>query len=127
MPSNPLVLASAYADGAAHTASITATSILHASGKAVIPAGALQLGSMLKAIADPAMMLDLSGRLLATYAGAAALFPASDGRELQLSPYPWDWCFIGAAEENVHTPFEKVHKKDIEGMVKLYQVLMKEL
>ncbi len=51
----------------------------------------------------------------------------SDAKDLQMADYLWDWCFIGAAEENVHTPFEKVHKKDIEGMVKLYQVLMKEL
>lgn len=51
----------------------------------------------------------------------------SDGKELQMAAYPWDWCFIGAAEENVHTPDEKVHKKDVEGMVRLYEVLMKEL
>jgi putative aminopeptidase FrvX len=51
----------------------------------------------------------------------------SDAKELQMAEYPWDWCFIGAAEENVHTPDEKVHKKDVEGMIKLYEVLMKEL
>jgi putative aminopeptidase FrvX len=51
----------------------------------------------------------------------------SDGKELQMAAYPWDWCFIGAAEENVHTPDEKVHKKDVEGMIRLYEVLMKEL
>lgn len=51
----------------------------------------------------------------------------SDGKELQMAAYPWDWCFIGAAEEHVHTPDEKVHKKDVEGMVKLYEVLMKNL
>jgi putative aminopeptidase FrvX len=51
----------------------------------------------------------------------------SDAKELQMSEYPWDWCFIGAAEENVHTPDEKVHKKDVEGMIKLYEVLMREL
>lgn len=51
----------------------------------------------------------------------------SDAKELQMADYPWDWCFIGAAEENVHTPDEKVHKKDIEGMIKLYEVLMKDL
>jgi putative aminopeptidase FrvX len=51
----------------------------------------------------------------------------SDAKELQMADYPWDWCFIGAAEENVHTPDEKVHKKDVEGMIKLYEVLMKEL
>ncbi len=51
----------------------------------------------------------------------------SDAKELQMAEYPWDWCFVGAAEQNVHTPFEKVHKKDIEGMIKLYEALMKEL
>jgi len=51
----------------------------------------------------------------------------SDAKELQMAEYPWDWCFVGAAEQFVHTPNEKVHKKDIEGMIKLYKVLMKEL
>jgi len=51
----------------------------------------------------------------------------SDGKELQMAAVPWDWCFIGAAEENVHTPDEKVHKKDIAGMIRLYEVLMREL
>lgn len=51
----------------------------------------------------------------------------SDAKELQMAEYPWDWCFVGAAEENVHTPDEKVHKEDIEGMIALYKVLMKEL
>ncbi len=51
----------------------------------------------------------------------------SDGNSLQRSPYPFDWCFVGAPEDHVHTPDEKVHKKDIAGMVQLYKVLMKEL
>lgn len=51
----------------------------------------------------------------------------SDAKELQMAQYPWDWCFIGAPEENVHTPNEKVHKKDVEAMIALYQVLMAEL
>ncbi|MES2680697.1 MAG: M20/M25/M40 family metallo-hydrolase [Bacteroidota bacterium] len=51
----------------------------------------------------------------------------SDAKELQMAEYPWDWCFIGAAEEYVHSPDEKVHKKDVEGMIRLYEVLMKEL
>ena len=51
----------------------------------------------------------------------------SDGNSLQRSPYPFDWCFIGAPEDNVHSPDEKVHKKDIEAMVALYQYLMKNL
>jgi putative aminopeptidase FrvX len=52
---------------------------------------------------------------------------SSDGRELQTSPYPFDWCFVGAPQEHPHTPHERVHKADIESMVALYQVLMKEL
>ena len=52
---------------------------------------------------------------------------SSDGREIQLSPYPVDWCFIGAPEENVHSPREKVHKKDIAAMIALYSALLKEL
>lgn len=52
---------------------------------------------------------------------------SSDGRELQTSPYPFDWCFIGAPQQNPHTPNEKVHKNDIRSMIALYQILMKEL
>jgi len=48
----------------------------------------------------------------------------SDGNALQRSPYPFDWCFIGAPEDFVHTPDEKVHKSDIESMVKMYNYLM---
>ena len=51
----------------------------------------------------------------------------SDGNELQKSNYPWDWCFVGAPENNVHSPNEKVHKKDINSMVDLYKVLMQKL
>lgn len=52
---------------------------------------------------------------------------SSDGRELQLSPYPFDWCFIGAPQQNTHTPREKVHKADIDSMISLYTTLMKDL
>lgn len=52
---------------------------------------------------------------------------SSDGGELQRSHLPFDWCFVGAPEANAHTPHEKVHKSDIESMIALYQVLMKEL
>lgn len=51
----------------------------------------------------------------------------SDGNALQRSPYPFDWCFIGAPEDNVHSPDEKVHKKDIKAMVAMYEYLMKKL
>lgn len=52
---------------------------------------------------------------------------SSDGRELQISPYPFDWCFVGAPEQNPHTPHEKVHKHDINTMIDLYSWLMKDL
>jgi putative aminopeptidase FrvX len=51
----------------------------------------------------------------------------SDGNGLQKSSYPFDWCFVGAPEDNVHTPDERVNKGDINEMVNLYKVLMKEL
>ena len=51
----------------------------------------------------------------------------SDAKELQMAEFPWDWCFIGAGEQFVHSPDEKVHKKDIESMLAMYKMLMKEL
>lgn len=51
----------------------------------------------------------------------------SDGIELQRGADPWEWCFVGAPESNVHSPDEKVHKDDIQSMVELYRWLMKEL
>ncbi len=51
----------------------------------------------------------------------------SDGREIQMSPYPIDWCFIGAPEDHVHTPNEKVALKDLGAMLELYRYLMAHL
>ncbi len=51
----------------------------------------------------------------------------SDGIELQRSPFPFDWCFIGAPESNVHSPDEKVHKDDLQSMVNMYGYLMANL
>ena len=51
----------------------------------------------------------------------------SDAKELQQSEYLWDWMFIGAPEDNVHTPDEKVHKKDIAAMIEMYKYLMNKL
>lgn len=51
----------------------------------------------------------------------------SDGNEIQKQPYPISWCFIGAAEENVHSPEEKVHKRDILSMTEAYHLLMQKL
>lgn len=52
---------------------------------------------------------------------------SSDGGYLQASPYPFDWCFVGAPEDHVHSPDEIVHKADITAMVELYKVLMRQL
>lgn len=51
----------------------------------------------------------------------------SDAKDLQRSDIPWDWCFVGAPEDNVHTPDELVDKRDIDSMLRLYQVLLREL
>jgi len=54
-------------------------------------------------------------------------FGGSDGKEIQSSPYPVDWIFIGVPEENVHSPHEMANKEDIRWMLELYQVLMQRL
>lgn len=51
----------------------------------------------------------------------------SDGTMLQKSDLPFDWLFIGAPEDNVHSPDEKVFKSDIRDMLEMYQYLMKHL
>lgn len=52
---------------------------------------------------------------------------SSDGRELQQSPYPVDWCFVGAPEFQPHSPDERVHKADIRSMIQFYTQLMTDL
>lgn len=51
----------------------------------------------------------------------------SDGNALQRSSYPIDWCFIGAPEDNVHKPNEKVYKEDVVAMSEMYRYLMDHL
>lgn len=51
----------------------------------------------------------------------------SDGTMLQKSHLPIDWCFIGAPEDYVHSPDEKVFLADISAMVDLYKSLMRDL
>lgn len=48
----------------------------------------------------------------------------SDGTELQKSAYPFDWIFVGAPEDYVHTPDEKVHKADIQAMIAMHLHLL---
>ncbi|WP_223650876.1 M20/M25/M40 family metallo-hydrolase [Hymenobacter psoromatis] len=52
---------------------------------------------------------------------------SSDAQDLQRSDIAWDWCFVGAPEDHVHTPNEIVAKADITSMVALYQALLREL
>lgn len=54
-------------------------------------------------------------------------YGGSDGREVQFSPHAIDWCFIGAAEDQVHSSDEKVSLKDLQSMILLYKYLLKEL
>lgn len=54
-------------------------------------------------------------------------YGGSDGREIQFSPFALDWCFIGAAEDFVHSPDEKVSLQDLDSMVLLYRYLLKNL
>jgi len=51
----------------------------------------------------------------------------SDGNEIQKIPYPIDWCFIGAPEDFVHSPDEKVHNDDIISMINAYEILLNNL
>jgi putative aminopeptidase FrvX len=51
----------------------------------------------------------------------------SDGTMLQKTDLPFDWLFIGAPEDFVHSPDEKVFKYDIMCMVEMYRYLMKNL
>ena len=51
----------------------------------------------------------------------------SDAQELQRADAPWDWCFVGAPEDHVHSANEVVDKRDIASMLALYRVLMREL
>ncbi|MGY6522476.1 MAG: M20/M25/M40 family metallo-hydrolase [Mongoliitalea sp.] len=52
---------------------------------------------------------------------------SSDGKEIQFSPFAVDWCFIGAPEDHVHSPHEKVSLKDLKSMIAMYQYLVKHL
>jgi len=54
-------------------------------------------------------------------------YGGSDGREVQFSPYAIDWCFIGAPEDHVHTPNEKVSLFDLDAMIEMYRYLLQKL
>ncbi|EON77758.1 aminopeptidase, M42 family [Lunatimonas lonarensis] len=54
-------------------------------------------------------------------------YGSSDGREVHHSPFPVDWCFIGAPEENVHTSAERVMVSDLQAMQDMYRFLLEAL
>ena len=62
-----------------------------------------------------------------TYQKEVEAHGSSDGREIQHSPYPVDWCFIGPPVQHVHSDHEEVHKTDISSMIDLYKILFTEL
>jgi putative aminopeptidase FrvX len=72
-------------------------------------------------------IIDVADKRSVSYQLEVEGMGSSDGREIQVSPYPFDWCFVGAPEQNAHSPNEKVHKHDIKSMIELYEVLMKDL
>lgn len=51
----------------------------------------------------------------------------SDGTMLQRTHLPIDWCFIGAPEDHVHSPNEKVFLSDVNSMLDMYRYLMAKL
>lgn len=51
----------------------------------------------------------------------------SDGKELQTSPYGWDWAFIGVPQYHSHTPQEYVAIADVQAAVKLYAFLLEKI
>jgi putative aminopeptidase FrvX len=54
-------------------------------------------------------------------------YGGSDGNELQRSPYPINWCFVGAPVNNMHTPNEKLLKSDLQAMLEMYKYLLPRL
>lgn len=51
-------------------------------------------------------------------------FGSSDGAYISKSPYPIDWCFLGIACDNYHSPNEKVSQKDVATMKKALTLMM---
>ena len=51
-------------------------------------------------------------------------YGGSDGTELQQSPLPLDWCFIGPPSENPHTSKESVHISDARNFVQVLSALI---
>jgi putative aminopeptidase FrvX len=52
---------------------------------------------------------------------------SSDGGYLERTGVPIDWCFVGAPQENSHTPREVVQWSDLQAMVELHAYLVDRL
>ena len=52
---------------------------------------------------------------------------SSDGREIQQSPYPVDWCFVGPPVLHAHTDHEEITISDLHSSLDFYKVLMRHL
>lgn len=72
-------------------------------------------------------IIDIANRHQIMYQLEVEASGSSDGGELQRSPFPIDWCFVGAPEQGAHSPDERVHKDDIKSMIALYGCLMEDL
>ncbi|NVK50084.1 MAG: aminopeptidase [Cyclobacteriaceae bacterium] len=72
-------------------------------------------------------ILDLAQKSEIPYQLEVEAYGGSDGREIQFSSHAIDWCFVGAAEANVHSPDEKVSLIDISFMIEMHRYLMKNL
>lgn len=51
-------------------------------------------------------------------------YGSSDGAYISKSPYPIEWCFLGIACENYHSPNEKVSQTDVTNMKKALTLMM---
>ena len=73
------------------------------------------------------LIVEVANRNNVLYQIEVEAYGSSDAREIQLSQYPIDWCFIGPPVENVHTSQEIIHKNDLGSMVNFYEILMSQL
>jgi len=72
-------------------------------------------------------VIDIANKHHIQFQTEVEAYGSSDGREIQASPYPIDWCFIGAPIDHVHTNKEKLAKSDLDGMINFYKIIMQEI
>jgi len=77
--------------------------------------------SFLKAILSLAKSHNIPYQIEVEAAGS------SDGREIQSSPFPIDWCFVGPAISSMHSDHEKISKADLNSAIDFYRVLVENI